>query len=142
MRKIGHYWAISTNSTTKCHSANIPDSDQYKLVNNHVITLPPTALISTKDSTALSCDLFYLPGLPIQSKPKLVLYQTPQLIPLTKNSLIYTHLFTTILIGINYHIFHLISKLLLTLSLTRLNLLRSSFGDNLKHIRHSLSTLY
>jgi hypothetical protein len=31
--------------------------------------LPP------KDSTGLSCDLFYLPGLPIQSSSKLVLYQ-------------------------------------------------------------------
>ena len=75
VRQIGHYWAISTNSTTKCHSANIPDSEQYKVMDNHAITLPPTALIATKDSTALSCDLFYLPGLPIQSKAKFVLYQ-------------------------------------------------------------------
>ena len=75
VRKIGYFWAVSTNSTTKCHSAKIPDVDQYKVMDNHLITLPPTALIATKDSTALSCDLFYLPRLPIQSNPKLVLYQ-------------------------------------------------------------------
>ena len=75
VRKIGHYWAISTNSSTKCHSADIPDSGQYKVMNNHAIILPPTALITTKDSTALSCDLFYLPGLPIQSNQKMFLYQ-------------------------------------------------------------------
>jgi hypothetical protein len=81
IRKIGHYWAISTNSTTKCHPVNIPDSDQYKVMDNHAIILPPTALIATKESTALSCDLFYLPGLPIQSKSKLVLYQNATINP-------------------------------------------------------------
>ena len=75
VHKIGHYWAISTNSITKCHSANIPDSNQYKIMDNRAITLPPTALIVTKDSTALSCDLFYLPERLIQSKPKIGLYQ-------------------------------------------------------------------
>ena len=49
VRKIGHFWAVSTNSTTKCHSAEIPNLDQYKVMDNHVITLPPTALIATKD---------------------------------------------------------------------------------------------
>ncbi|CAF3374219.1 unnamed protein product, partial [Rotaria sp. Silwood2] len=81
VRKIGDYSAISTNSTTKCHSANSPDSDQYKVMDNHSITLPPTALISTKASMALSWDLFYLPGLPIQSKSKLVLYQNVTINP-------------------------------------------------------------
>ncbi|CAF2827725.1 unnamed protein product [Rotaria sp. Silwood2] len=81
VRKIGDYWAISMNSTTKCHSANSPDSDQYKVMHNHAITLPPTALISTKTSMALSCDLFYVPGLPIQSKSKLVLYQNATIDP-------------------------------------------------------------
>ena len=53
IRRIGHYWAVSTNSTTKCHSAKIPDSDQYKVMNHHAITLPPTALTATRDSTPL-----------------------------------------------------------------------------------------
>jgi hypothetical protein len=44
-------------------------------MDNHAITLPPTALIATTDFTPLSCDLFYLPGLPIQLEPKIVLYQ-------------------------------------------------------------------
>jgi hypothetical protein len=42
---------------------------------NQAITLPPTALIATSDSTPLSCDLFLLSGLPIQWEPKLVIYQ-------------------------------------------------------------------
>ena len=75
MRRVGHYWAVSTISPTKCHSARVSDLDQYKVMENQVITLPPTALISTSDSTPLSCDLFLLPGLPIQLEPKLVIYQ-------------------------------------------------------------------
>lgn len=74
VRRVGHYWAISTIAPTKCHSAKVSDSDQYKVTDNHGFTLPPTALISTPDSTPLSCDLFLLPGLPIQLKPKLVIY--------------------------------------------------------------------
>ena len=44
-------------------------------MDNQAITLPSTALIATSDSTPLSCDLFLLPGLPIQLEPKLVIYQ-------------------------------------------------------------------
>ena len=87
IRQIGHFYAISTNSSTRCHSAKIPDLDQYKVMDNHVITLPPTALIATKDSTPLSCDLFYLPGLPIQSKQKLVLYQNATINPVDEQVL-------------------------------------------------------
>jgi hypothetical protein len=75
VRKIGHYWAVSTNSSTKCHTAAPPGSGRYKVMDNHAITLPPTALMTTKDSMGLSCDLFYLPGSPSQSTPKLVSYQ-------------------------------------------------------------------
>ena len=75
VRRVGHYWAVSTISPTKCHSAGISDLDQYRVTDNHAITLPPTALIATADSTPLSCDLFLLPGLPIQLEPKLVMYQ-------------------------------------------------------------------
>ena len=74
VRKIGHYWAISTYSSTKCHKATHPDLDHYKVIDNREITLPLTALIATKDFAGLSCGLFYLPGLPIQST-QLVLYQ-------------------------------------------------------------------
>ena len=87
VRKIGHFWTVSTNSTTKCYSAKIPDLDQYKVMDNHVITLPPTALVATKDSTALSCGLFYLPGLPVQSNPKLVLYQNATITPVNEHVL-------------------------------------------------------
>ena len=75
VRRVGHYWAVSTISPTKCHSARVSDSDQYKVMENQAITLPPTAMIATSDSTPLSCDLFLLPGLPIQWEPKLVIYQ-------------------------------------------------------------------
>lgn len=75
IRKIGHYWAVSTNSTTKCHSIKISDSDQHTIMDNHEITIPPIALVSTVDSTSLTCDCFFLPGLPIKLEPKIVLYQ-------------------------------------------------------------------
>ena len=85
--KVGHFWAVSTNWTTKFDSAKIPDLNQYKVMDNHVITLPPTALIATKGSTALLYDLFYLPGLPIQSNPKLVLYQNATITPVNQHVL-------------------------------------------------------
>ncbi|CAF0939465.1 unnamed protein product [Adineta steineri] len=75
VRRIGHYWAVSSDSSTKCHSAKIPNSDQYKVMDNHAITLPPIALIASTDLTPLSCDLFYLPGLPVQLGSKIVIYQ-------------------------------------------------------------------
>ena len=56
-------------------------------MDSHVITLPPIALIATKDSTALSCDLFCMPGLPIQSNPKLVLYQNTTTTPVNEHIL-------------------------------------------------------
>ena len=74
VRRVEHYWAISTIAPTKCHSARVSDSDQYKVTDNHGFTLPPTALISTSDSTPLSCDLFLLPGLPMQLEPTRVIY--------------------------------------------------------------------
>ncbi|CAF1545772.1 unnamed protein product [Adineta ricciae] len=75
VRKVRNFWAISMNSSTKCHRATPMDSDNYKIMNNNAITLPPTSLLSAKDGAALSCDYFYLPGLPIQSHSRLVLYQ-------------------------------------------------------------------
>ena len=75
VRRVGHYWAVSAISPTKCHSTRVSDSDQYKVMENQAITLPLTALIATAASTPLSCDLFLLPGLPIQLEPKLVIYQ-------------------------------------------------------------------
>ena len=75
VRRVGHYWVISTISPTKCHSARVSDLDEYKVMENQAITLPPTALIATSDSSPLSCDLFLLPGLTIQLEPKLVMYQ-------------------------------------------------------------------
>ena len=91
VRRLGHYWVVSTTSTTQCHSATISDPDQYQVMDNHVITLPPTALITTIGSTPLSCDLFYLPELPMQLETKIVLYQNSTIDPMsTKNSFIYT----------------------------------------------------
>ncbi|CAF1511817.1 unnamed protein product [Adineta ricciae] len=75
VRKVGNFWAISMNSSTTCHRATPLDSDNYKIMNNNAITLPPTSLLSAKDGAALSCDYFYLHGLPIQSHSRLVLYQ-------------------------------------------------------------------
>ena len=80
--RIKHYCAVSTNSSTKCHSVKIPDSDQYKITDKHATTLPPTALIATTDPTALSCDRFYLAGLPIQLELKMVLYQNATINPI------------------------------------------------------------
>ena len=51
-------------------------------MDNHAITLPPTALITTTGSTPLSCDQFYLPGLPIQLGTKTVLYQNSTVDPI------------------------------------------------------------
>ena len=73
--RIGHYWVISTNTTTTCHLHKIPHPDQHRVMDNPAITLPPIAIITTKDSIPLICDRFYLDELPMQSKLKMVLYQ-------------------------------------------------------------------
>ena len=75
IRRVGRYWAISTNSTTKCHSVQVPDSNQFKVIDNHAIILPPTALITTVNSNPLSCHIFHLAGTPTQVGTKLVIYQ-------------------------------------------------------------------
>ena len=87
IRQIGQYWAVSTNSTTRCHSVKIPDVDQYKVIDNHAIDLPSTALITTRDSTPLSCDLFHLPGLPVQVGTTPVLYQNTTINPIEQQQI-------------------------------------------------------
>lgn len=82
VRKVGHYWVVSTNSTTNCHAVTYHDSDQHRVVNNHAITLPAIAIVPTKNSMALTCDLFHLPALPTQSQSKLVLYHNSVITPM------------------------------------------------------------
>ena len=62
IHRIGQHCAISTNTTTKCHSVKIFDMEQHMITNNEEITLPPVALITTMNSETLACDKFSLPG--------------------------------------------------------------------------------
>ena len=57
-------------------------------MDNRAITLPPIALIATQDYTALSCDLFYLSVVPIQSKTKIVLYKDPTINPINEEYIV------------------------------------------------------
>ena len=85
LRRVGQYWIISTNSTTKCHYGEVPKSDQPAIVDNHEITLSPVALFTINESAPLICDAFSLPVLIIQSAPQLIWYQNQTIIPVKEN---------------------------------------------------------
>ena len=87
VRQIGRYWAISTNSTSQCHTVSHHDPEQHKLIENRAITLPETAIVPATNSTALSCDFFYLPAIPTESSSKLVVYQNSTMSPLDEEVL-------------------------------------------------------
>lgn len=66
IRRVGQHWAVSTNTTSKCHSIKTLDMEQYRVTENEEIILPPVALVTTMDEESLVCDRFTLPGSPIQ----------------------------------------------------------------------------
>jgi hypothetical protein len=69
VHRVGQHWAISTNTTTKCHPVHFSDLEHYKVIPNKEIILPPVALITTINTTSLTCDHFFLPGTPNQIGP-------------------------------------------------------------------------
>jgi hypothetical protein len=73
IHRLGNHWAISTNSTTRCHSTSLALSDHAVFLHNNVQVLPPVALVSVPPNTTLICDSFSIPSLPLQSNHSLVL---------------------------------------------------------------------
>lgn len=61
IRRVGQQWAISTRNETRCHRVILTDRDEHTVTNNNQIIIPPIALITTEQSTSLSCDNFILP---------------------------------------------------------------------------------
>lgn len=90
IRRVRRYWAIYTNSTTKCHSVHVPDSNRFNVIDSHTIILFPNALITTIDSSPLSCDLFQLAGTPTQVGIKMVVYQNKTITNIDEEGL-YSH---------------------------------------------------
>lgn len=82
VHRIGQHWAISTNSTTKCHPIQSFDIQQFKVISNQEIILPPVALIATLNSTSLACDHFVLPGSPTQVGPAISLIENTTVLPI------------------------------------------------------------
>ena len=73
IHRIGAHWAISTNSTTRCHSTSLSTTDYAVLLHNNVQILPPVALLSIPTNTTLICDSFSIPSLPPLSNLSLVI---------------------------------------------------------------------
>ena len=63
VKRIGQQWIISTENTTRCHSVTHSDPEQHVLTSNTEMILPPIAILTIQNSTSLSCDKFFLPGL-------------------------------------------------------------------------------
>ena len=85
VHRVGQHWVVSTNSSTRCHSTIITDSDQHEIIDNDEITLPPVALLTTMDTKSLTCDRFFLPGLPMQSGPTVNIIQNVTINPVEKD---------------------------------------------------------
>ena len=66
VQRVGQHWVISTNTSTKCHKVEKTEEEKHKVKYNDEIFLPPVAIITTVDTTALACDHFFVPGLPVQ----------------------------------------------------------------------------
>ncbi|CAF0963273.1 unnamed protein product [Didymodactylos carnosus] len=52
VQRVDQHWAISTNTTTKCHPIKLAEAENMKVGVSKEITLPPVALITTLDSTS------------------------------------------------------------------------------------------
>jgi hypothetical protein len=87
VRRVGQHWAVSTNTSTKCHSTTTSDFDEHRLVDNDEITLPPVALITTMDTNSLTCDRFFLPGLPVKVGAPINLIYNESVNPIKKEFL-------------------------------------------------------
>ena len=85
VHRVGQHWVVSTNSSTRCHSTLITDSDQHEIIDNDEIMLPPVALLTTMDTKSLTCDRFFLPGLPMQSGPTVNIIQNVTINPVEKD---------------------------------------------------------
>ncbi len=59
-------WAISTYSSSKCHSVASEDLDQHILIDNEEVTLPEIVLITPNDEKSLVCDRFIIPKTPVK----------------------------------------------------------------------------
>lgn len=86
-RRVGQHWAVSTNTSTKCHSVTTSDLDQHRLFDNDEITLPPVALFTTMDTNSLACDRFFLPGLPTKVGIPINLIYNESVNPINKDLL-------------------------------------------------------
>ena len=88
VHRVGKHWAISVNSTTRCHSTNtFTDVEQHQVMDNDAIILPPVALITTMDTSSLTCDKFFLPRVPPQVGTTVNLIQNLSVDPLNKELL-------------------------------------------------------
>lgn len=65
VQRLGVYWIISTNTSTQCHEVKMSETGNVQVGPITEINIPPVALITTKETTSLSCDHFFLPGQPI-----------------------------------------------------------------------------
>ncbi|CAF1680716.1 unnamed protein product, partial [Adineta ricciae] len=60
VQKIGNKRAISTQNQTRCHRVMQKDQTQHIITTNNELTLPSIVLLTTDNSTSLSCDHFFL----------------------------------------------------------------------------------
>lgn len=82
VHRVGQHWAVSTNTTTKCHPVKLSDTELMQVAPNKEIILPPVALVTITETTSLTCDHFILPGLPTQIGPTISLIENTTIQPM------------------------------------------------------------
>ena len=65
IHRLGDHWAISTNSTSQCHTISSSNLDQPYVLQNNIRVLPPVSLITIPVNTSLVCDRFTIPSSPL-----------------------------------------------------------------------------
>jgi hypothetical protein len=85
IHRIGQHWAVSTNTTTKCHSVKTTDIEEHMITDHEEIILPPVALITTMGTHSLACDRFCLPGTPMKVGTTISLFHNATINPVEKD---------------------------------------------------------
>ena len=84
VKRLGKHWIISTNTSTKCHLVKMIEAGNLQVGPSNDIELPPVAVVTTEEGTALSCDHFFLPGQPMQVGPTITILEESMVQPMDK----------------------------------------------------------
>ena len=90
VQRVGQHWVISTSSSMKCHKVEKIEEEKHDVKHNDTILLPLVAIVTTIDTKSLACDHFFLPGLPVQTRPLISIMEN-QIPDLATNNILDLH---------------------------------------------------